>query len=322
MTEDTVPFVIVGAGKMGLAHGIAATSILNGKVVAVVSRREVSARNLAEKLGVACYTDNLATAIERSGAKAAIIAVSHDQTASILRQCLEIGLHSLVEKPVSLDPNTIRELDDIRSKRKVLVMVAMNRRFYPTVQATYLQSAWYGGILNIHINAPDHGFMYSLNSDGDLAVYKNWLYMNTIHIIDLLMLFGDNKLTYVASVIKKSGQNLDSFSVLAQIGSSGVPTTLAYSPSSGTMKNWSIVLHCKHCSIALSDSLEKMTITFPYAGTLPEGKTINAGKIKAGLAEQLQFFANSINANHKELPFPGCDLLNHANVIDFIYKST
>jgi len=92
---------------MGRYHAEKLAALRGVKLVAVVDADGAKARMLAEKLGAAALTDYR----EIFGkADAAVIAVPTDRHHAVARQCLEHGLHLLIEKPIA---TTLAEADEL-----------------------------------------------------------------------------------------------------------------------------------------------------------------------------------------------------------------
>ncbi|MEQ9414208.1 MAG: Gfo/Idh/MocA family oxidoreductase, partial [Cyclobacteriaceae bacterium] len=151
INSPTVRLIIIGAGKMGLAHSQAFIKTDGVDIVAITSRTLESAKRLADKFGVQIFGTEWKLEAIRSKATAAIIAVPHLLTEQLTSEVLEYGLHILVEKPVSLNSTTIKALGSMARKKGVIAMVAMNRRFYSTVIDGILITKFYGDVLGLTV---------------------------------------------------------------------------------------------------------------------------------------------------------------------------
>lgn len=75
-------------------------------------------------------------ALLRDGAVDAVyIAVPNDGHAAWTRRALEAGKHVLCEKPLSPDPQVVRDLVDLAVRRRLVLMEAMHYRLHPEVRA-------------------------------------------------------------------------------------------------------------------------------------------------------------------------------------------
>jgi hypothetical protein len=109
---------VIGAGHMGRYHAEKLAALRGVKLVAVVDADGARAAALAEKLGGIPLKDYR----EIFGkADAAVIAVPTDRHHAVARDCLQHGLHVLVEKPIA---TTLRQADELiaLAEQKKLVL--------------------------------------------------------------------------------------------------------------------------------------------------------------------------------------------------------
>ena len=109
---------MIGTGHMGRYHAVKLSRLPGVELAAVVDADAARADELARKLHCAAlfrYQDIF------EKADAAVIAVPTDRHHAIARECLQHGLHLLIEKPIA---TTLAEADDLISlaKQKQLVL--------------------------------------------------------------------------------------------------------------------------------------------------------------------------------------------------------
>ena len=112
---------IVGAGYMGRLHAEKFAARRDVKVVAVVDIDAERARSLAQRLG--CR----GTALQQ--ADAAVVAVPTERHFDVVRDCLERGLHVLVEKPIAASLEEARALVTLAAKKRLVLQVGHVERF-------------------------------------------------------------------------------------------------------------------------------------------------------------------------------------------------
>lgn len=311
--DEPVRFLIVGAGKMGFLHGQALLHAKGAELAGVVSRSESSAKSLAEKLGITTFGTDLKEMVAQTNAQACIVCVSHLASPAVVKSCLELDLDVLAEKPVAINADELKALDEIAQARKRKVMVALNRRFYQVVQTAYLDGIFYGGgQKSMLVSANDHPQMYKLRASFADEIYDLWPIMNTIHSFDLISFFSKG----IASVdFNDFSKDVDGNVQVQAIftGNNGLKTNFQYAEGSGTMNGWSIMLNGKDFQSKLSP-LEKYQILFPFPGVKPEVK-VESSNFKEGLLEQLNFFIHAVRHN-QEIDFPACNLNEHARVLE------
>ena len=109
---------VIGAGHMGRYHAEKFAALRGVKLIGVVDADAARASALAEKLESQPLTDYR----ELFGkADAAVVAVPTDRHHAVARECLEHGLHLLIEKPIA---TTLAEADELiaLAERKRLVL--------------------------------------------------------------------------------------------------------------------------------------------------------------------------------------------------------
>ncbi len=127
---------VIGVGYMGKFHAEKFAAGADAELVAVVDADAARAKEIAAALGCGHETDHrgLLARID-----AACVAVPTEQHHAVVRDCLEAGVHVLVEKPLS---RTLEEADALlalaRAKGLVL-QVGHLQRFNPAFQALVAQ---------------------------------------------------------------------------------------------------------------------------------------------------------------------------------------
>ncbi len=311
--DEPVRFLVIGAGKMGLLHGTALINAKGAELVGVVSRSEKSAKAMAEKLGNVSYGTDLKAMVALTNAQACIVCVSHLASPAVVRDCLELNLDVLAEKPVAVEANEVIELAELAKQKGCKVMVALNRRFYQVVQSAYLDGIFYGdGIRSMQVSANDHPNLYKLRGSFTNDIYDLWPVMNTIHSFDLISLFSRGiKSVDFHDFSKDQNGNVTILAVFT--GENGLKTNFLYSEGSGTMNGWSILFNGKDFQSRIGP-LEKYQIQFPFPGVTPITK-VESSAYKEGLMEQLNFFIHAVR-HQQEIEFPACNLTEHARVLE------
>lgn len=122
-------FAVIGIGRMGFRHAynLHMHFIPGAKLVAVADIDE-KAQTKAKKLGVKVYAD-YKQMIDEMDIDAVVIATPHYQHVEIAKYCVEKGIHTLVEKPISVTTKAAKELIDLSIKYPdIKVGVSFNQR--------------------------------------------------------------------------------------------------------------------------------------------------------------------------------------------------
>ena len=131
---------VIGVGYMGKFHAEKFAASADAELVALVDADTVRAKQIAAALGCAHEADYRAL-LARVDARieAVCIAVPTEKHYAVVRDCLEAGVHVLVEKPLT---RTLEEADSLlalaRAKGLVL-QVGHLQRFNPAFQALVAQ---------------------------------------------------------------------------------------------------------------------------------------------------------------------------------------
>lgn len=121
---------VIGAGHMGRYHAQKLARLT--EFVGVVDADPARARELTEKVGGAALSDYR----ELFGkADAAVIAVPTDRHHAIARECLEHGLHLLIEKPIATTLAEADELIALAEKKRVVLQTGHVERYNRSFRA-------------------------------------------------------------------------------------------------------------------------------------------------------------------------------------------
>jgi predicted dehydrogenase len=121
---------VIGAGHMGRYHAQKLARLT--QLVGVVDADPARARELTDKVGGAALSDYR----ELFGkADAAVIAVPTDRHHAIARDCLEHGLHLLIEKPIATTLAEADELIALAEKKRVVLQTGHVERYNKSFRA-------------------------------------------------------------------------------------------------------------------------------------------------------------------------------------------
>ena len=125
--------VIVGPGKVARLHATALRSITGAALVAVVGRDEGRTAAFGRSFGAPAFT-SLTAAVDAVAPDVAIVCTPHPQHAGAALAAIEHGLHVLVEKPLTVDPDDARRTLDAATAAGVRLGVVSQRRWYEPVR--------------------------------------------------------------------------------------------------------------------------------------------------------------------------------------------
>jgi len=150
MSEQRIGCAIFGAGWVAGEHISAYLANPNVEMVAIGSRREASARAAAEKAGlddVAIYTDLDELLSDDRVQALSVTTPNHVHVEQGVKAC-EAGKHFIMEKPVAIDQDSLKELRDAVRESGVKTVVSFCLRWNPSLMnmAAFVQSGAIGDV--------------------------------------------------------------------------------------------------------------------------------------------------------------------------------
>lgn len=179
---------IIGSGYMAQEHARAFASLPNVKIVGVCGRLRSRADAFAATYAVPVY-DSVAALHEGTKADAVVVAVNELSSREV---CLAAFAHPwlcFLEKPVGVDLPQAEEITAASQRAGTRAYVALNRRSYASTRQALQELAADDGPRLISVL--DQQDMASARDGGQPEeVVRNYMYANSIHLIDYLNLFG------------------------------------------------------------------------------------------------------------------------------------
>ncbi|MBF0386275.1 MAG: Gfo/Idh/MocA family oxidoreductase [Candidatus Omnitrophica bacterium] len=198
--------VIIGAGYTAREHIRAFADLPGVCIVGIHSRTRSKAEALAKEFGIALVCDSIVDLYVMTRADLVVVTVSELSMRDVSTACFEFPWAVLLEKPAGYDCADARLIKTAAEKKERKVFVALNRRFYGGICAAKASLKEIGSPRFIKVQ--DQEDMSAALALGiPLKVVKNWMYANSIHMIDLLRVFGRGKIVAVEPVIPWNAGN-------------------------------------------------------------------------------------------------------------------
>jgi predicted dehydrogenase len=204
-----VRLVVIGLGLIGKVHAKTLKEVPECDLVAVCDADE-KGKQVAETVETKYYS-NYQEMIEREKPDGAVLAVPNHLHAPVGVECMQRGLHLLVEKPIALTVSDADLLIEAGKKYHKQILVGHMRRFNPVVEAT--RDMVKGGQLGKLIGAtilltglqpPDYFNSWKAFKAGGGGP----VFMNLIHDVDTLMYICGDVVRIYAEASNK-GRNLE-----------------------------------------------------------------------------------------------------------------
>jgi predicted dehydrogenase len=123
---------VIGVGYLGRFHALKYAALPQSQLVAVVDSDAAARERVAGELGCRAVNGHEEILGEVDAVSIATPTASHHP---IARDCLERGVHVLVEKPVTETPEQARELIGVAERAGRILQVGHLERFNPVVRA-------------------------------------------------------------------------------------------------------------------------------------------------------------------------------------------
>jgi len=216
---------IVGAGNFTNAVVMPALKKANANVKYIASSGGLSAKTLAKKYGISQATSDYKELLSDEAVQMMLITTRHNLHAPMVLESLEAGKHVFVEKPLALNLDDLKTIEDAVTKNERSVVVGFNRRFSPHM--IKIKEALGDQNSPINISATmNAGFIPSDFWVHDMEVGGGRIIGEACHYIDLLVFLTGSRVSAICmnAMGTNPEENTDNASILLRFenGSNGV----------------------------------------------------------------------------------------------------
>jgi predicted dehydrogenase len=304
----------VGAGPVGLAH-LKAFRSLEVEVVGLCTKGADTGRLLAAEHGFPLYAESITELYERTKADAVVAALPIAEMLSAYRELFALPWASLTEKPLGVDLLEAREIAALAHGADHRGFVGFNRRHFASTRAA---------MSIIETSSAPRSVTVFDQQDRDQAlrvghpsvVAENFMYANSIHLIDYFSMFCRGMLTKVQQVRPWTAIRGCTVEVELTYDSGDVGRYIAVWEQKGP---WAVELMSGDINVVLRP-LEKLTVTRDGRDVTP---LIDYGVdelFKPGFVVQAQSFIGALSGSG------GCPTIDDAIVttelVSSIYGTT
>jgi predicted dehydrogenase len=196
-----VTVAVIGAGFMASEHIKAFCDIPEVAILGVHSRTRARAETLAKKHGIARVYDSVDALYFGTQANLVIIAVPELSANKVCKDAFKHPWRALIEKPVGYNLADAEDIARVAREADRKAYVALNRRHYSSTLAVLKDLEGAEGQRLVQVFDQENP-QVALEGGRPLLVAENWMYANSIHIIDYLCVFCRGKVAEVEHVIK------------------------------------------------------------------------------------------------------------------------
>ncbi len=181
---------IIGTGKIAQEY-INIFKKLKVDIRIICARKKKKLSEFSKKNNIIKFTTKIDKFLQEK-VDGVIVCVSPESSLLIAKKLSKFEGKILFEKPVGLNLKQTEEINNI-FKRKKNIFVALNRRFYQSVLSakTLLQNSKEKKVISIYDQ--ENTLAAKKNGHHPLTI-KNWMYANSIHLVDLIKFFVNSKI--------------------------------------------------------------------------------------------------------------------------------
>lgn len=198
---NPVKIAMIGAGNMAREHLKAFAHLGGATLVGIHSRTSSRAEEVAADYLGMVVCDSVEELYQRTRADLVIVTVGELSMAAVAAEAFRFPWKVLLEKPAGYDLADAKRIVDAAGQRKGEIFVALNRRAYASTRNAMTALA--------ACDAPR--FIKVLDQQDQVAareiygeppeVVQNYMFANSIHLIDYFRVFGRGEITDVTPVV-------------------------------------------------------------------------------------------------------------------------
>jgi predicted dehydrogenase len=216
--EQPVSVAFVGAGRMACEHARSLRDIPGVSLSGVCSRTRGRAEKFAQDFDVGGVCGDIESLWASTGADLLVVAVSELATIGVCESAFAHNWVCLVEKPVGHNLEEARQIHSMAAKRSRPVFAALNRRHYHATRSVLKDLEARPGPRLIQIL--DQEAPAAATAAGRPAVVvENWMYTNSIHVVDYARVFGRGEVEEVVVTLPWEGRGTRAVAATIHFGS-------------------------------------------------------------------------------------------------------
>ncbi len=195
-----VKIAIVGAGYMASEHTKAFSGLPGVNLVGITSRTRARAEKLAVEYPGMKVFDSVEELYRETQADLVIITVKEMSMAQVATECFRFPWAALLEKPAGYDLANAQLILEEARKNSRRVWVALNRRAYSSTRQVLARLE--GSTSPRYIRVLDQQDQVTARDiyKEPPEVVRNYMYANSIHLIDYFRVFGRGEVTHITPI--------------------------------------------------------------------------------------------------------------------------
>lgn len=191
---------------MSREHVRAFRDIPGVRLAGVCSRTRGRAEALAAEFGIPVVADSIPELHAKTGAALVVVSVPELAANAVLKACFQCDWVVLAEKPAGYDPADAEDIAAEAARKGRRAYVALNRRHYSSTRQASDRLVTDPGPRFIRIQ-DQQDQAAALAAGQPRQVVENWMYANSIHVVDYFAVFGRGSIVDVNPVIRWDPSN-------------------------------------------------------------------------------------------------------------------
>tara|TARA_Y100000816_G_C26075982_1_gene566407 strand:+ start:397 stop:1323 length:927 start_codon:yes stop_codon:yes gene_type:complete len=182
-----ISILLIGSGNIALEHYRAFSSFEKFHFVGVVARNKKKLSKFAKKIKISYFSTNVKKAYIETKPDLVIVAVSITNTFKICKLLSKFNSTIFVEKPLGYNYEETKKISKLFKNSRSKIFVALNRRNYSstiTIKKN-LNKNYAKRVIIVN----DQANIKNLKSKFPKKILENFMYANSIHLIDYFNIF-------------------------------------------------------------------------------------------------------------------------------------
>jgi len=200
ISETTCRVAIVGAGYMAREHIRALQDVPGVQIMGIHSRTRARVEEMAAQFSIPTVCNSVSELYDITQAHLLIVTVPELAMNVVSRACFEYPWTVLLEKPAGYNLADAEEIELAARAKNRRVFVALNRRHYSSTQTVLNDLKELPGQRFIRVQDQEDQIR-ALQAGQPKTVVDNWMYANSIHLIDYFLMLGRGEICAVEPII-------------------------------------------------------------------------------------------------------------------------
>jgi predicted dehydrogenase len=191
----------IGAGYMTREHIRSFSDVEGANLVGIHSRTLSKANALADEFNLAAGAcTSIKELYEKTGAGLVVISVPELSTREVCLEAFKYPWTCLIEKPVGYNLEDAQVIASAARQVNAKVFVGLNRRHHASTRQVLQELSLIDDARLVHVFDQENPVQALAGGQPELVV-KNWMYANSIHMVDYLNILGRGRIVSVEPVI-------------------------------------------------------------------------------------------------------------------------